>query len=319
MSNEKSSFKILIADDDFAQSRRLGDFLTEKGFESIYARGERSLVDQIEETKPHFVIMNIIFGSVSARDVILKMKEKKLHLKTKVLVTSAHNSKENVRAVLSAGATDYIVKPYRLEDMVSRLVFLIQSEAENNKRLATVVNSSANENTVLKLLEIVLREVISGKTPRQILFNHTKMLAITLKAVRASVIECCEDRQTGYVVASSDDREVCGLKIDLNKYPEVIHVMNTEQMVVIENMEEDPTMKKVLEVLNNVRFNALIVAPIWKRGQFYGVVSARMPKAYSKFTDSDIRFAQMLSLATSCLINSDQKDEIKFDKNNTAA
>lgn len=312
-----TSYRVIIAEDDGQLSHRLGDFLVQRGFEVEYAKLEDDVLSMCQDYKPHFVVMNIVFGQLSAANFIREIRNSEDLKRTKVFVTSAHNSLANVQQVLREGAADYIVKPYEVEEIISRLVFHVQKKRKV-KEVEEDKTSIQEGGKILHLLDLVLKECISEKKKQTILFNHTKMLALTLKAVRINIIQCSEDRQIGYVIVSSDDKALHGLQINLNKYPEVLHVMNTEKMVVLENLAEDPTMKKILQNLKNVSFNSMIVAPLWKQGKFFGVISARMPKEYSEFTDGDIRFTQLLSLATSAVLSSDFTGECDFISKKTA-
>ena len=57
-------------------------------------------------------------------------------------------------------------------------------------------------------------------------------------------------------------------------------------------------------MFQNIHFNALVVCPIIRRGQFYGVVSAKMDKKHGKFTDQELRFAEIVAAAISLVLSS---------------
>lgn len=308
--SKRNSYKVLIAEDEATSARFLADFLKERGFETDMEFTSGALFKKLSDWKPHFCICNMMLKEGTGIQILDFVREQ--NLETKVFISSSHNNIENVKAALKAGAKDYIVKPYQPEDILSRLVFHIQKKRAIPG--AGEKPSGKEEQLLVQLMQFVLKEANSQKKIRQILFNHTKMLEITLKAVRCSLIRCEEDRQTGFVVSSSDDRTLFGLQIDLNRYPEVIHVMNTEKMVVIENIEGDPTLAMIKENVKSIAFNAIIVAPIWRRGQFYGVISARMPKEKGGFSDNDIRFTQLLSSVMSLVVSMDLEEELHLEK-----
>ncbi len=301
-----ANYKILIADEDGLQAMNLSKFLEQKAFECKVCKSGLEAKSIIDQWQPHFSIVNMVLSEFSGIQLLEHCKSNKIQ--TKFFMTSSHNNIENVRKALKTGADDYIVKPYREEDMLSRIIFHIQK-----KKKIELIKSNDNKNEyapLLHLLDLVLREATSQKTARDKIFTHTKMLSLTLKAVRCNVMYCHPDRQRAFVMVSSDDKSLNGLQLDMNKYPEVIHVMNTERMVVIENLDNDPTMAKIKENVQTIQFNAIIVCPLFYQGEFYGVISARMPKEHSNFKDSHIRFTQLLSYAVSCVINMDQKKQM---------
>tara|TARA_B100001248_G_scaffold241870_1_gene208924 strand:+ start:34389 stop:35318 length:930 start_codon:yes stop_codon:yes gene_type:complete len=282
----------------------------ERGFDVRLETKQKEVKETLLNWRPHFCVANMMLADYTGLGLLEYVTEKKLD--TKVFITSSHNDIENVKTALRAGAKDYIVKPYKVEDILSRLIFQIQKKRKIPSE--TEKPQEKDEALLIQLVNFVLKEANTKKSLHSILFNHSKMLEIALKAVRCSLIHCDPDRQTGFVVCSSDERSLRGLQIDLNRYPEVIHVMNTEKMVVIENMENDPTMAAIKEVVKSISFNAIIVSPVFKRGEFYGVVSARMPKEKGDFQDKDIRFAQIVSQVMSLVVSMDLQQELKFEK-----
>ncbi len=301
---QKTSFKVLVADDDGQMRRRMTDFLKEKGFEVVDVTNGKEAREKLIDFTPHFIIIDLMLPDGNAIDIMNHVKSQP-HLKDreiKVIVTSGHNNTQNVKECLKNGAADYVIKPFKFEDMLSRIVFHIQK-----KRPVLDTENASEKKTgaefYLHLIDMVLREASSGKRPQEIYFNLTKMLALTLKAVRCNILECKEDRQTGFVQASSDDRTVTSIQVDLNRYPEVLHVMNTEKVVVIEDLDYDPNLAKIREMVKTIRFDSMIVCPIKKDGEFYGVLSARMAKSDAGISDHDIRFGQVVAYVAGLVLS----------------
>src|SRR5690606_15610604 len=132
--------------------------------------------------------------------------------------------------------------------------------------------------------------------------------AVNLKAVRCNLIRVSEDFQSGEVLAASDDPKLDSLKINLSRYPEVSHVVHSQETVVIEDVASDPHMAAIRELIQGLSFNSMIVVPVTRNQGSYGVISARMDKEHSKFDMRDIHFVQMvgriasLFLSGKCLI-----------------
>jgi hypothetical protein len=54
--------------------------------------------------------------------------------------------------------------------------------------------------------------------------------------------------------------------------------------------------------LKSISFNSMIVCPIYKRGYFYGVISARMGTSQT-FTENHIRFTMMMGHIVSLILS----------------
>ncbi len=307
MAENRANFKVLIGDDDSSAARRLSEFLGERGFATETIFNGKGLKEKILNWQPTYVVCDLTFPSFNAPQLLTWLRDPGFKdNRPKVFVTSAHNVISNIRECIGLGASDYIVKPYKCEDILTRLIFQIQSKRELLFD-GTASSKLTGGDIYMHLLDIVLREALSGRDIADILYNLTKMISITLSAVRCSVISVAEDLQTGEVSASSDDRKVRGLKLDMNKYPEVIHVMNSSKAVIIEDLEYDPMLAQIKNLVKGISFNSMIVCPVKRNNEMYGVISARMAKEHSKFNDRDIRFvnlvAQIVSLVLSTNIN----------------
>lgn len=303
------NYRVIVADDDGQVGRRLTDFLKEKNFDAVQISNGDDLKKLLNNPDwvPHFVMADLVLPGCNALELCGLVKQIP-HLSandTKVMVMSAHNSLTNIKDSLKAGAADYVLKPFKFEDMIQRLIFHIQKKRIVPEPEREDAGRLQGGDLYMHLLEIVLKEATTPRKLSDTLFNLVKMLALTLKAVRCNIVMTSEDRLSGYIQASSDDRAATGIKIDLSRYPEIHHVMNTEKPVVIENLDSDPVLAEIKKSFKNVSFNSMMVCPLKKRGEFYGVMVARMDKSAGGFTDRDIRFAQLMAQIVSLTISSD--------------
>jgi len=295
--------RILIADRDTLISRKLAEYIQDKGFESQLVRTGAEVQKAIIEWVPDLILSDLILEDTTAIDLLQFLRNNPELNKKKIrfVVTSAQSNAANVKKCLQSGAVDYVVKPFRLETLIPRLAFYIQEkrqlEEKSNQKFAD------GGDFYLNLTDLVLREGASGKPIHDTLFNLANMLALTFSAVRCSIIECNRDTYEGYVRVSNDDFKIKEIKLDLNKYPEVMYVMNKEQMVAVENMENNPTLAAIKKHVQTISFNALIVCPVKLQGQFFGVMSVRMGQRKTPYTDRELRFAQLIANVASLVLS----------------
>jgi DNA-binding response OmpR family regulator len=310
----QSDYRILIIDKDGQTSRRLCEYLVQNGFEAEHCQNGETGVEKMKVFKPRFVVCDLMLSDMNATEILNYAKKHPELSKRdiKFIITSSHNSLQNVRDCIKMGACDYIIKPLKPETLLPRLIFQAQKKRElHPSEERPSGNTLTGGDLYLHLLNLVLKESISKKSEHEILFSMSKMLALALKAVRCSVIQCMDDRVTGYVRVSHDNIEMNEFKIDLDRYPEVLDVMNKEEPVVIENLDSDPVLAEIKKNLKSISFNSMIVCPVYKRGNFYGVISARMGNSQT-FTENHIRFALMLSNIVSLILSSQVPLPIEF-------
>lgn len=302
------SFRVIIADDDFQMARRLADFLNGKGFQAIAVSNGKDAKTEILTFKPRFVLANLTLPDGNALQIIdyirtepkLRSASSSMH----VIVLSGHNTAENVKLAINQGAKDYVVKPFRFEDMVKRLVFHSRNFRGLGEVAAKDVNKFDEVGLMHHLTVLVLRQALGSGRLEDILYNLTKMVTMRVIGVRCSIIHCL-DQKTGFVVTSNDDRKASGIQLDLYKYPEVLHVLNTQKLIAIENIDDTLEMRHIKDQLSDIVFNSMIVCPVSRRGEAFGVLSLRMSPDKKHISDNEIRFMEIVSHIVSLVLGSE--------------
>lgn len=307
---KENLIRVLVADDDALLSRRLADYIKSRGFDARVVTNGKDAKNEILEWQPRFVLADLMLpegNALSLIDFINADKNLKKQM-INVLVMSGHNLTSNVKQAIDRGAKDYIVKPFRHEDIVKRLVFHSRSY-RGLREISQKDYSRIDEATLmLHLTDLVLRQA-NGPTPiDEILFNLTRMVSIKMAGVRCSIIHCV-DQKDGYVVTSNDDKGASGIKLDLYKYPEVLHVLNTQALIAVENIEQSSELRHVLDYVKEISFNSMIVCPVQRYGKPFGVLSLRMPPTKETVSDNEIRFVEIVSQVVSLVLSNEMHKE----------
>jgi DNA-binding response OmpR family regulator len=300
----QKQIRVLIADDDNQLSRRLADHISDQGFDARVVNSGKDARAMIADWKPRFVLADLMLPEGNALSLIdfIKSEKNLRHQFIHVLVMSGHNVETNVRQSLDRGAKDYIVKPFRFEDVVKRLVFHSRSYKKLKEISAKEFPRVDEASLMLHLTDLVLRQALGGTNLEDILFNLTRMVSLKVDGVRCSIVQCL-DQKLGLVVTSNDDRDASGIQLDLYKYPEILHVLNTRSLVAIENLSGSAELRHVREKVKDIAFNSLIVCPISRFGQPFGVLSLRMPPEKETVSDNEIRFVEIVSHVVSLVLS----------------
>ncbi|MGE4131208.1 MAG: response regulator [Bdellovibrionales bacterium] len=295
--------KVLIADDDNQLSRRLASYIADRGFDARVVNNGKEAKALISEWKPRFVLADLMLPDGNALSLIdfIKGEYALRHHFIHVIVMSGHNVETNVRQSLNRGAKDYIVKPFRHEDIVKRLVFHSRSYRQLRDISSKDFTRVDEASLMLHLTDLVLRQAL-GKTPMEdILFNLTRMVSMKMDGVRCSIINCL-DQKAGLVVTSNDNRDAKGIQLDLYQYPEVLHVLNTQTLIAIENLQDSMELRTVRDRVKDISFNSMVVCPVSRGGQPFGVLSLRLPPEKQTITDNEIRFVEIVSHVVSLVL-----------------
>ena len=156
--------RILLVEDDFAIVHSLQEYLNLEGFTSDYASGQKE-AEELLKTKQY----QLLLLDVSLKDgdgfAVCDMAQK---IQLPVIFLSASSDEETVVKGLNIGADDYITKPFRPKELLSRIKNALRRHAGHQtiillddiqvdtekaivKKKDTVINLSALEYKLLTL------------------------------------------------------------------------------------------------------------------------------------------------------------------------
>jgi two-component system KDP operon response regulator KdpE len=180
---ERSGPKILVVDDDAAIRKFLRISLEASAYLVIEARtAEQALAKAATET-PALVILDLGLPDLDGREVIARLRD---WFRGPILILSVRAGETEKVAALDAGADDYVVKPFGVQELLARVRVLLRARAnpgEERSRLdlgALSIDLAAR--TVLvegrevsltrrefRLLELLARHAGKVVTQRQLL------------------------------------------------------------------------------------------------------------------------------------------------------
>lgn len=108
---------ILLVEDDGAIRRMLTDFLQLEGFQVRTAPGQSGAVASMEESEPDLLLVDISLADGNGFAVCAEAKKRGLP----VIFLTASGDENSVVQGLDMGADDYIAKPFRPRELVSRI------------------------------------------------------------------------------------------------------------------------------------------------------------------------------------------------------
>lgn len=132
---------ILIIDSDVSFTNILSTRLGNVGFNILVANSYELSIKLMRISRPDIILLDLIVKSNNGKDILTQIKSNSKLSKVPVIILSSDvdiNSK--VHGFLS-GANDYIVKPFRFEELLARIntqfrILSMQKELENkNKEL----------------------------------------------------------------------------------------------------------------------------------------------------------------------------------------
>ena len=114
--------RILIAEDDPISRRVLENSLTKWGYEVIATENGREALERLSETgAPPLAILDWMMPEFDGPTVCHRLRQESKGRMTYVIMLTARSRKEDVAAGLTAGADDYLVKPFDRNELQARI------------------------------------------------------------------------------------------------------------------------------------------------------------------------------------------------------
>jgi len=115
---------ILIVGDEPAVARGLEYGLTREGFEVLWADTGLRAPDLARGRDPHLILLDIRLPDISGFDVCRQLRAE--GKRQPILMLTAHDEELDKVLGLELGADDYVVKPYSLRELISRVRALLR-------------------------------------------------------------------------------------------------------------------------------------------------------------------------------------------------
>jgi len=115
--------KIMIVEDEASFSDALSFLLKQEGYEVVIASDGREALAKFAETKPDFVLLDVMIPEISGTEVCRTIRATS---DVPIIMVTAKDAEIDRVVGLELGADDYVTKPFSLEELVARLRALLR-------------------------------------------------------------------------------------------------------------------------------------------------------------------------------------------------
>jgi len=120
---ENKKIKVLVIDDELVICNLLKDFLTDKGYEVVFANTGQAGLDLLKTFDPEIMLLDIELPDMKGLEVLLRSRPIKKDLK--VLILTGHGTIETAIGAMQLGAYDHLSKPFELNALEEKIRKLI--------------------------------------------------------------------------------------------------------------------------------------------------------------------------------------------------
>ena len=166
-----SNFKLVVAEDDPAVRNAVQRVLELEGYSVVVTKDGVAALDAILSNPPDAVVMDVMMPFSDGLSVCRELR-RRANRTPILLLTARHEIGDRV-AGLDAGADDYLVKPFSVDELLARVRALLRR------------NAPATNSTVLQLADLSLdptrREVRRGSRMVDLTKTEFDLLQVLLE------------------------------------------------------------------------------------------------------------------------------------------
>jgi GAF domain-containing protein len=165
-------------------------------------------------------------------------------------------------------------------------------------RLQMRVDELARERDQLLAVIDILQEVSSSLHFSAILQRIARKLGDMFGLDRSSIYLAGNVKEEVRLVATYEDPSLTNLVIDLERYPELRHALDSGQTVFIPDASIDPMLENARAALDERCVRSIIVVPICWRTAVIGAIFLRTERGATPFSERDIKFCEVIATLT---------------------
>lgn len=140
--------RILIVDDDEEICRNLSEVLKEDGYEVEYVTSGMEALDKVTKEKYDIVITDLVMPKISGMDVLSYIKRESPE--TEVVMITAFGSIENAVEAMKRGASDYIEKPFKLNEIRTSIKRVLEEAKFKREHEKLITKETEDVGKILK-------------------------------------------------------------------------------------------------------------------------------------------------------------------------
>ncbi len=282
-----SGAKVMVADDDAALVNTLTFILKEMGATVIALPDGEHLLERMASDAPDMLLLDIMMPKVDGLELLRRVKSDPRWADLPVLMISSMPPEDATVQSFGLGAADFVPKPFRVRELTAR----IESRLARSRELRAAREEAISQ---AKMVDI-LHEVTDSLKPEEIYHILARRVARALNKSRCSLVLAQPGDVFGTVVAAYENPMLRNLRIQLGRYPEILKALESDRVVIVEDVATDPLFAEVragwardgLEV----QIGSVVALPFRMRDQQAGVLFLRTARDEPPLTRGDAHFA----------------------------
>jgi len=118
--------KIMVVDDDKEFTTLYKEYLMMVGFDVIAENQSWKAMEVANETRPDLFLLDLMMPEPDGFKLCRMLRTNMNFARTPIIIVTALNDEDSRVVALGAGANDYLTKPFHIDELKSRINFLLE-------------------------------------------------------------------------------------------------------------------------------------------------------------------------------------------------
>lgn len=171
---DMKKFKVLIVDDNPKNIQYIGNILQAADYSIGFATSGRQAIDLLNKTMNYdILLLDINMPEMDGFETCIEIRKDEKHKDLPIIFLTAYNESDEIVKGFSAGAHDYITKPFKPEELLARINTQLIIKQKNEQLIHYAQNLEKSNATKVKFISIIAHDL---KNPLAGLITNFRLL-----------------------------------------------------------------------------------------------------------------------------------------------
>ena len=123
---ETPKIKIMVVEDDVAASTFIAEVLKMGGYEAVVVNDSSRAMDVANSTLPQAILLDLMMPPPDGFKLCRMLRADPTFQRTPILIVTALDNTDSKIVAIGAGANDYLVKPFQIDDLIAKVQRLLE-------------------------------------------------------------------------------------------------------------------------------------------------------------------------------------------------
>jgi diguanylate cyclase (GGDEF)-like protein len=295
--------RILLVGDAAARPDGLERFLVRGGFQVTEGAYPASGPERAEAQPPDLVILTVPAKRPGLADAVRDLATAARLGGAPLVVLVADGDADAVAEALQAGARDALVSPVHFGELRARI--------DADLRLRRELQEARDALRTRDLLFDIFQEVSSALRADEIFQTLVRRVGHAFGLTHCSFVLTAPGEDKGRVVAVYENPAIRDLRVELERYPEILEAIRTERPVLIPDVQEHPLFESIrrrwAQQRIEVNVQSAVALPVFVQGRAAGVFFLRTVQGDPELRSHDVAFANTIAQAAARVLENEER------------